>query len=582
MPKIEVNEKLFFDILGKKYDYDTLEHELTFAKAELDEKPDMSKSENERVIKIELNDTNRPDLWSTNGVARQLKLHASGVSATPRLRSASNNYDEFMSKHGDVKNYGERIVNVDERLKNIRPYMVAFVISGKAIDDPMLKDIIQTQEKLTWNFGRKRKSISMGVYRIADIKFPVNYHAVDPDKTSFVPLQCTEPMTCRQILTDHPKGRDYGWILQNEKLFPLLSDANDEVMSMAPIINSATLGAVKVGDTGLMVELTGDNMENLILSANIVACDFADCGYKIEPVCVRHPYETGFGKDIVTPFYYQKPTRATLSHINKLLGHDFKADEVVECLCRMGSTVETEKSGDDVSFTLYPAPYRNDFLHEVDVIEDVMIGYGLENFEAETPSDFTIGRLLPITLLSRKAKMLMVGLGYQEMIFNYVGSKKDYIDNMRLDGKNVIEIANPMSENYQFIRSEILSSLLRAESKSANAVFPHKIFEIGKVAYICPEENTGTRTRQVLGFLTAANNANFNEAASEISSLLYYLDHNYEVKESTDPRFIVGRQAEIMANGKKIGIFGEIHPEVLENWAITVPCVGGEIDLEEV
>ena len=76
MPKIEVNENLFFDAVGKKYDYAALEDVLPCAKAELDEKPDTSLPENERVIKIELNDTNRPDLWSTNGVARQLKLHA--------------------------------------------------------------------------------------------------------------------------------------------------------------------------------------------------------------------------------------------------------------------------------------------------------------------------------------------------------------------------------------------------------------------------------------------------------------------------------------------------------------------------
>lgn len=573
MPKIEVNEKLFFSLLEKKYDYETLEQKLTYAKAELDEKPDLSMPENERVIKIELNDTNRPDLWSTNGVARQLKLHE-GLKTI--------DYSTIMNKENEVKSYGERIITVDPALKDIRPYMVSFLISGKAIDDPLLRDIIQTQEKLCWNFGRKRKSISMGVYRIDNVKFPCHYKAVDPDTTSFVPLACTEPMTCRQILTDHPKGRDFGWILQDFKKFPLLTDATGEVLSMAPIINSASLGAVQVGDTGLMVELTGDNMENLILAANIIACDFADCNYKIEPICVRHPYETGFGKDIVTPFYYQKPTKAFLTHINKLLGTDLDETHVIDALSRMGSTVKAEKMSDDVEFTLYPAPYRNDFLHEVDVIEDIMIGIGLENFDSLPPDDFTIGRLLPITHLSRKAKTLMVGLGYQEMIFNYVGSKKDYIENMRLDPEKVIEISNPMSENYQFVRSEILSSLLRAESKSANAIFPHKLFEIGKVAYLCDEENTGTRTRQNLGFLTAGNGANFNAAASEIATLLYFLDHTYEVTESDDPRFIPGRQASIMANGKKIGIFGEVHPQVLENWAISVPCVGGEIDLEEV
>ncbi|MBQ8777209.1 MAG: phenylalanine--tRNA ligase subunit beta [Treponema sp.] len=568
MPKIECNEKLFFNAIGKKYTYDVLEDLLPCAKAELDEKPDMSMSEDERVVKIELNDTNRPDLWSTNGVARQIKIHEGGKTV---------DYAKIMANNGN-NNYENRIVEVDPEVKDVRPYMVAFMICGKPIDDPMLKDIIQTQEKLAWNFGRKRKSISMGLYRVDQIEFPVKYHAVDPDKTSFVPLACDAPMTCRQILTDHPKGKDFGWILADCNKFPLLSDAKDEVMSMAPIINSATLGAVQVGDKDLMVELTGDNIENLILSANIVACDFADQGYEIKPILVKHPYDTGLGKDIMVPYYFQKSTKTTLQAVNKLLGSDFDMKTVEDALVRMGSTVKI--NGDQIE--LSPAPYRNDFLHEVDIIEDVMIGCNVSAFAPRTPQDFTVGRLLPITEFSRKAKTLMVGLGYQEMIFNYVGSKKDYIDNMLIDGSKVIEIANPMSENYQFIRSDILSSLCRAEAGSANAMYPHKIFEIGKVAYLKDDENTGTITRQHIGFMTASANANYNSLASEVSSLLYFLDHEYKVVETQDPRFIVGRQAGILVNGEIVGTFGEIHPQVLENWNISTPCVAAEIDLESL
>ena len=586
MPKIEVNEKLFFNLLGKKYDYDTLERKLTCGKAELDEKPDMSQSEDERVIKIELNDTNRPDLWSTGGVTRQLRLHEG---------AKRSDYSKFLSKAGAIKDNGNRVITVEEGLKDVRPFMVSFVISGKPIDDPMLKDIIQTQEKLCWNFGRKRKSISMGVYRMSQIKWPCHYKAVDPDKTSFVPLACDAPMTCRQILTEHPKGKDFGWILEGLKKFPLLTDDKNEVLSMAPIINSATLGAVQVGDKDLMVELTGDNMENLILAANIVACDFHDAGYEILPVKVVHPYETGFGKEITVPFYFQKEAKATLAAINKKLGSDLTKEQVLDALSRMDNDVvakdiptnettakycATNKT--DVEFTVQPAPYRNDFLHEVDVIEDVMIGMTLDYFKPQKPNDFTIGKLSDVTLFSRKTKEIMVGLGYQEMIFNYLGSKRDYIDRMNISADKVIEILNPMSENYQFVRPSIIASLLRAESAAANAIFPHKIFEIGKVAFLDDSENTGTKTIQSLGFMTAANNANFNDLASEVASILYFLDHKYEVKEANDPRFIPGRQAAIIVKGKQVGIFGEIHPQVLENWQIAVPCVAGEIDIEEL
>ena len=569
MPKIEVNEKLFFNLLGKKYDYDMLEDRLTCGKAELDEKPDTSLPEDQRVIKIELNDTNRPDLWSTAGVARQLRVHGGGKAS---------DYSSFMSSKDKIIDCGNRLVTVDPQLKDIRPYMIAFVISGKPIDEPMLLDIIQTQEKLCWNFGRKRRTVSMGVYRSSMIQWPVHYKAVDPDKTSFVPLQFEQPMTCRQILTEHPKGKDYGWILKDAPMFPLLTDDKGEIMSMAPIINSATLGAVQVGDSDLLVEMTGSDMTSLLLSANIVACDFADAGYTILPCKVEHPYDTGFGKDIVAPFYFQEPATASLSEINRLLGSQLTAEQATAALEKMGNTVTV--TGDKV--TVQIPPYRNDFLHEVDIIEDVMMGMELSSFPPEKPRDFTIGRLSPVTLFSRKAKSLMVGLGYQEMIFNYLGSKKDYIQKMNIEGEKVIEISNPMSENYQFVRPSIIPSLLGAETGSGNAVYPHKIFEIGKIAFLCDEEVTGTRTRQSIGFLTAAGDANFNTAASEVATLLHFLDHQYTVTEANDPRFIPGRQANIMVQDKVVGIFGEVHPAVLENWAITVPCVAGELDIEEL
>lgn len=573
MPKVEVNEKLFFNLVGKKYNMDDLfEKKLTHAKAELDEKPDTSLSEDERVIKIELNDTNRPDLWSTGGIARCLREYEG---------AKHSDYSTFLSTAGNLKDFGGRTIDVSADLKNIRPYLVAFVISGKPIDEPMLKDIIQTQEKLCWNFGRKRKTISMGVYRQAQIKWPVHQTAADPDNTSFIPLQTEEKMTLRQILDNHPKGKEYGWILKDLPKFPLLVDDNREVLSMAPIINSAHLGAVEVGDSDLLVELTGDDMSSLMLAANIVACDFFDSGYKILPVKVHHEYDTGFGQDVVTPYYFQDTASARLSAINKKLGSDLTEQQVLEALNRMGNEASSEKKDGDIVFTVKPAPYRNDFLHEADVIEDVMIGMDLDFFKPAAPNDFTIGRLLPITIYSRKVKNIMSGLGYQEMIFNYLGSKKSYIDKMGIDGSNVIEISNPMSENYQFIRPSIIASLFEAESQSGNAVYPHKIYEVGKIAYIDPtEEMTGTRTIQSLGFLSASNNANFNDAASEVSTLLYYLDHKYEVKETNDPRFIPGRQAGIMVDGKKVGVFGEIHPQILENWQVGVPCVAGEMDLE--
>jgi phenylalanyl-tRNA synthetase beta chain len=209
-----------------------------------------------------------------------------------------------------------------------------------------------------------------------------------------------------------------------------------------------------------------------------------------------------------------------------------------------------------------------------------MIGRGLDTFTPARPSDFTVGRLKPLTLFSRRVKELFVGLGYQEMIYNYLGSRKDLVEKMRGDGTKIIRISNPMTENYEYVRESELAPLLQSESASGHSMYPHRMFEVGKVAFRDETENYGTSTRQYAGFLQAGQDSGFNTVAGQLQTLFYYLSRDYTVAEAVDSRFIPGRAAAILYRGKPAGVFGEVHPEVLENWGITVPCTAGEIDLD--
>jgi phenylalanyl-tRNA synthetase beta chain len=295
---------------------------------------------------------------------------------------------------------------------------------------------------------------------------------------------------------------------------------------------------------------------------------------------------------VVTPYYFQEPVFCSLSRIEKFLGEKLDADECVRALARMGVIAEkadaaecgsaSESGGVREGVRAWPPEYRNDFLHAADVAEDVMIGRSLGSFKPQRPSDFTVGRLLPITLFSRQVKEILAGMGYQEMIYNYLGSRKDLVEKMRGDGGKIIRIANPMTENYEYVRDSVLASLMSSESVSGHSVYPHKIFEIGKIAYRNDAENYRSCTRQYAGFLHAGADANFNTAAGELQTLFYYLSREYDVEESADSRFIPGRAAAVIYRGKAIGVFGEIHPEVLESWGVTVPCTAGEIDLDEL
>ena len=594
MPKIEVNEQVFYSLAGRPGGWnskDELEQALVCAKAELDSDPwsegDNSLSSAERTLKIELNDTNRPDLWGTAGCARQIRTYNGGK--IPEYA--------FFSRAGDEK-HAERKVKVEASVKQVRPYLAGFIARGKTISDPMLRDMIQTQEKLAWNFGRKRRSMSMGIYRIPLIKWPIIYKGVDPDAVSFVPLQWetmgdhAQPVTLRDILRYHPKGKEFAFIQEHEPVHPLLTDSQGNVLSYPPIINSNDLGAVQVGDSEVFVELTGTDLHCLTLAASIVACDLADNGFTIEPVEFEYEFDIPFGtsvRSIITPFYFQEPVFCSLSRVERFLGEKINADDCVKALLRMG--VKAEKAADKErgvegqsveGVRVYPPEYRNDFLHAADVAEDVMIGRSLKSFKPQRPSDPTIGRLLPVTLFSRQVKELFIGMGYQEMIYNYLGSKKELIDNMQGDGLKTIRIFNPMTENYEYVRDSIIASLLASESISGRSVYPHKIFEVGKIAWLDGAENYCSKTCQFSGFLHSGTDANFNTAAAELQTLFYYLSREYNVEESSDSRFIPGRAAAVIYKGKHIGVFGEIHPKVLENWGITVPCTAGEIDLDSL
>ena len=561
MPKIEVYEESFFALLGKKMNEQELMDCLVSAKAELDER-----DPKQGLLKIELNDTNRPDLWSTAGLARELAGHIS---------KRKYRYD-FFSKPGDLKGCGDRVVEVDPALENIRPFITAFMARGRGIDDPLLKDIIQSQEKLCWNFGQRRKAIAMGVYRTELMKFPVRYMAADPDETRFTPLEFGRELSLREMLKEHPKGVEFGWIVEDFELFPYLADREGGTLSFPPIINSARIGAVRLGDDSVFIELTGTDMDSLLLATSITACDLSDMGFDILPVRVMYPYDTPYGREVVTPFYFQQPQRVDVENANRLLGEQLDSDEMITLLEKAGHCIDRE--GD--TLTLSPPAFRNDFLHSVDIVEEIMISRGMESFEPIMPTEYTIGRYAEIEIFSRDVRDIMIGLGYQEMIYNYLGSKRDLIERMNVSEEGFIEISNPMTESYSLVRKSILPNLLASESVSANAVYPHMIFEIGKVSFKDEADNYGSKTQAFLGFLKSDREAGFNDVSSHLSAVFYYLAREYTVEEADDARFIKGRSARILNEGRLVGIMGEIHPDVLENWGIQMPCACAEIDLD--
>jgi phenylalanyl-tRNA synthetase beta chain len=607
LPTITVLKNDIEKLAGRGYTLSELEEALLVAKAELKDY-DFDTDE----IKLELNDTNRPDLWTAEGVARQLRCKRLGKGDryafyTKRPASPSNNHR----------------VLVDERLKDIRPYIACLRVRGVELSEQVLGRVIDCQDKLAENLGRRRKVLAIGISRAAAIKFPVHFRAGDPDKDSFVPLEMDHTLTLREILEQHPTGKRYAHLVASNPVFPLLTDSSDRVISMPPIINCRDLGEVRSGDTDFFVDVTGTDMNVVLLGANIIAADFADRGGRIVPVTTEYPYSTPLGREVPAPYDLMEPVCVELSLISKVLGVSMEMSRVRRLLLEIGHRKVKSVGRGRRALEVHPQPFRADLMHPVDVAEDVAISRGYDSFEPIMPERFTIGKSAPIEGLSRRLRETMIGAGFQECLSLALNSRDALLKNMRLEGAaegELVEIDNVMSELYSTVRNSLLPSLLNVEALSSKAAYPHRVFEVGEVARVVAGEvaagGTGgpavtatpagsgdawdishatpydpgpgldTATYVNAAACIAHPKASFSELHSYMDALFFYLGIKYELAPADHPSFMEGRAGDVTAvvggERRAVGLIGEVHPEVLERWGITMPVAAFELSLSRL
>ncbi len=519
-------------------------------------------------LRVELQDSNRPDLWCCEGIARQIRVKRQG--RLPPYPFAKKPAGRSLKK-----------LTVSAGLEQVRPYVAACTATGYRVTDEGLQQLIQTQEKLADIFGRKRRTVSIGLYQLPRIQFPVSYDLVKPDEARFTPLGMDTVMTIGEILLVHPKGIEYGPILAGQDRLPLLRDAKGQVLSFPPVINSREIGEVRAGDEALFVEVTGTDLPMVVLTLNILAANLADRGAAIEPIEVAYPYKTELGRSVVTPQDLGKSRVIAVKTIELALGQGLGAQEVGQALTSYGYDIAAGK--DKVTVTL--PIYRNDLMHPMDVVEDVAISRGYEQFVPVMPSQFTVGGLSRQEQTSDRVRDLMIGMGFQEIISNILGSPQDYRSAMRLDGTDwgrMVEVDNMMSQTFSCLRQWMVPSLLRVEAASGRAFYPHRVFEAGEVAVPDVSQELGSRTVLSLGALIAHAGANFSEIHSCLDLLLYYLDRSYSLDPLQHPSFLDGRAGRIVVEGRTLGLIGELHPEVLERWQIGAPVVVLDVDVSRL
>ena len=549
MPKFDVSKSDLEKLVGKKFSVKDLEDALLFAKTELD-------GHDGDTLKVDVKDTNRPDLWSAEGIARELKGHFKIEEGLPK----------YSVKKSGVK------VEVDPKTKEVRPRVAAAVVRGLKFDRHSLSQLIQLQEKVAGTLGRNRKEVSIGVYDLRKIKAPIHFKLVD-SKTKFIPLEFSKLMSMDEIIKEHPKGKQYGHLLAGSKGYPVLIDSSGEILSMAPIINSNYTGRVTEEVTDVFIDCTGFDDKKLLLAINVMCAALAERGGQIESVDVV------YGKEVLAyPDLTPKKAHMDPDYCRKILGMEISDTEMIKLFKEARYNARLDQKKIHVE---YPA-YRNDIMHQRDLVEDVAIGFGYNDIKPETPSIPTVGSTDKLEDFTNVVRELCIGLGLQEVLTFILSNKENICKKMGL-AEAVVEIENPISSNWSVFRSWLVPNLLEFLACNKNHDYPQVIFEVGdSVVFDSLNKETGVSNKRKLAVALTGVSAGYEDISSILSAFINNLGLNLVLKSTKHPSFIDGRAADIIVSNKKIGVIGEVHPQVLNNWNLEKAVVAFEIDIQEI
>ncbi|AIC14225.1 phenylalanine--tRNA ligase subunit beta [Nitrososphaera viennensis] len=509
------------------------------------------------VVRVEYN-PNRPDFSSDYGIARALAGLVDKEAGMPKFR--------LSGKSGLV-------VKVDRSVKKVRPFVVALVAKNGRLDDETIKQLIAMQEDLHNGVGRRRKKASIGMHNLDAIKFPVKYTTANGDY-AFVPLGGSKEQTVEQILQETETGRAYGHLLFGTEKYPVIVDSAGTTLSLPPIINGE---ATKVDERcrNLFVEVTATDKKAADDTLAVIAVTLFDAGFQIKTVTIADD-----NKKTETPDAATRKMSVDAGYINDILGMNLTAKEIAECLKK--SRLDAKATGNSKIITCTVPRYRTDITHEIDLAEEVAIGYGVYRMEPNFPVSPTSGQRSALSSYFAAIRQAMTGLGMLESLnFSLTSREVQYSLCGRPENKDdVLAVDGTKSIEHEVLRSSLVPSLLQSLSRNVHEEYPQRLFEIGKTFH---RQDAGGKIaeRWQAAAVVAHGEAGYTEIKSAMQALfLSGFGMSAATKASSDPLYIKGRCARVMtASGKDVGTIGEITPLAIDNFNLRVPVAAFEIDL---
>ena len=506
-------------------------------------------------IRVEYN-PNRPDFSSDTGIFRSLKGLLNETVGLPLFRYSSDKLYQ---------------ITIDPQVKQIRPIILFFVAKKKKVNNFILNQLISMQEDLHNGIARGRKKAAIGIHDLNAIEFPLIYNT-RAQHTSFIPLDQTRPLKFKEILSDLEVGKKYSSLLKNLHQYPTIADRNNQILSFPPIINSNN---TKINDksNNLLLEITGTNLETCKSILAILAYYLYDEGYEIFSGIIHDDKSTFSSLKLLKDNAISVDTNIIKSY----LGLNLSTTEIIQILnrCRIEVSITNNKKVK----CLVP-PYRNDIINSIDLVEEVAIGYGIDNIKSTIPS-FLISPGVRNEYFRKidELKETLTGLGFLEMV-NFTLLDQTISSIFNYEDKELLEkikVNESKSKEHEYLRTNILSSLINNLSYNVHEEYPQKVFEIGKTFSF----KNKIVEQWNLGVLIASNKSNYTEAKS-IAQSLFQINFGKQIitrRNDNNNLFLKGRCAEILYESKTIGFIGEVNPDLITKFNLHIPLSAFELNL---
>ena len=171
----------------------------------------------------------------------------------------------------------------------------------------------------------------------------------------------------------------------------------------------------------------------------------------------------------------------------------------------------------------------------------------------------------------------MIGLGMIETLNFLLTSKDVQYSAFGIPASNTLSVESSKSIEHEILRDSIIPLLLQSLSNNIHEQYPQRLFEIGKTFH---RSTAIIEEKWSVGAVVAHADAGYTEIKSSLQALLRScFSRDLTTKPTTHRMFMDGRCAEVIFDGRSVGVLGEITPVALENFKLRVPVASFEIDL---